>query len=202
MTESGEMTMVLLSGENDLEALHERIASVAADMRSAVLFDIDGVLADSQHRWHLVEEEGWDPFFEQCGKDPLLPLAHLIASLSMTYRIVLVTGRPERNRGLTMGWLNAHFIHCDELCMRPDNDFRTGEKRWALERLKEKYHIVCSFEDDPRNVAVYRELGIPVVCVYSGSFPGLYEDLCLRPDVTPDTAVRIEGLPDVPVGGS
>ena len=41
----------------------------------AVIFDIDGVLADASGRQHHLAglRRDWDAFFAECGEDPLIP---------------------------------------------------------------------------------------------------------------------------------
>ena len=64
--------------------------------------------------------------------------------------IIYLTGRPEFTRPKTEAWLKANGLDChEELLMRP-----AGERRHAgdfkvdeIERLGERYEIVCAFED-------------------------------------------------------
>lgn len=142
------------------------------ERRKAIVFDIDGVLADSSYRYYLVEEKGWKDFFSECHKDPPLPLCVIAREMwtSMGHRIILLTGRPESIRDMTAEWLRKHEVYYDLMLMRQNDHYVGSEKRETLEELMKVYDIVCAFEDDPKNVLVYRSLGIPVVAIHSGYY--------------------------------
>jgi phosphoglycolate phosphatase-like HAD superfamily hydrolase len=40
--------------------------------RPAVIFDIDGVLADAAGRQHFLDWGDWKSFFDACGDDPII----------------------------------------------------------------------------------------------------------------------------------
>ena len=60
----------------------------------AVIFDIDGVLADASGRQHHLAglRRDWDAFFAECGEDPLIPeVARLLELLTPEVAVVLLT---------------------------------------------------------------------------------------------------------------
>lgn len=97
-------------------------------MKSNVcIFDIDGTLANCDHRLHYVKNKpkNWDAFYSECMGDHVIwPVAEMLELFRKNYLIYIVTGRPERNRDLTELWLNNNKIYFDKLIMRGDRDFR------------------------------------------------------------------------------
>ncbi len=94
-----------------------------------IIVDIDGTLANNAHRQYLVigEKPNWEQFFSLVSLDlPIEPIVELCKSLQLTnkYKIVLVSGRPERCRQETVKWLNQHEIIFNEFYMRKDGDKR------------------------------------------------------------------------------
>src|SRR5690606_34485274 len=123
----------------------------------AVIWDLDGTLSDDRARAHFVEvEEGrsrdWRSYFDAMEEDP--PIAASIAILHALrqegFRIIYLTGRPEYTRPLTERWLEANGLdEFDHLLMRPEGERRpAGEfKVEVVTSLRERYEIVCAFED-------------------------------------------------------
>jgi uncharacterized HAD superfamily protein len=97
-------------------------------MKSSVcIFDIDGTLANCDHRLHYVKNKpkNWDAFYSECMDDHIIwPVAEMLELFRKNHLIYIVTGRPERNRDLTELWLNNNKIYFDKLIMRGDRDFR------------------------------------------------------------------------------
>ncbi|MBN9416012.1 MAG: hypothetical protein J0I12_11275 [Candidatus Eremiobacteraeota bacterium] len=76
---------------------------------SIVIFDIDGTLANCDHRRHHLEKEpkDWDSFFSECDKDTpidqVMELARLFFALKNP---VFFTGRSDLHRVQTVAWLS------------------------------------------------------------------------------------------------
>ena len=71
----------------------------------AVIFDMDGVLADTSGRQHHLAglRRDWDAFFAECGEDPIIPeVARLLELLTPGLVVVLLTARPARVRVQTL----------------------------------------------------------------------------------------------------
>ncbi|MBP7929397.1 MAG: hypothetical protein KAZ88_09665 [Acidimicrobiia bacterium] len=149
--------------------------SGSASRRLAV-FDLDGVIADAAARQGYIarREPDWEGFFLACGTDTVVPGATaLLASIDPALTLVLLTARPVTVRPQTERWLADNHIRHDVLLMRPYGDYTasTDFKRNATaELLREGYEIVLSVEDDPRNVEMFRSLGIPCYYVHSGYY--------------------------------
>jgi len=142
-----------------------------------VIFDLDGVLSDAAGRQHFLEGPGWqdwDAFFEACGDDPLVSeTAMLLQLLDPQLGIVLLTARPRRVLSETLSWLTRYRLRWDLLIMRQHGDYsRAYEyKHHSLARLRRLgWEVRLAFEDDPRNLAMFRGEGVPCVYIHSGYY--------------------------------
>jgi hypothetical protein len=90
-----------------------------------VVVDLDGTLCNSGHRDHLAQAGQWDEFHALLMDDePWQDVQLLVKTLSFTNMVVIgLTGRNERYRNATMGWLACHDIRPDRLLMRPDDSY-------------------------------------------------------------------------------
>lgn len=140
------------------------------------MFDMDGVLADASGRQHLLEHPGrdWDAFFEACGEDPLIDeVARLLEVLDHDLRIVLLTARPLRVQRHTLGWLERMHLRWDLLIMRDHRDYDSSRtfKRRTTEQLRAAgFDLRLAFEDDRRNVDMFRDEHVPCVYIHSGYY--------------------------------
>ena len=147
----------------------------------AVVFDIDGVLSDAAGRQHFIEGGGgyrkdWDAFFDACGSDPLIDeVGTLLHLLDDDLRIILLTGRPVRVQPQTLSWLDHYDLRWDLLVMRDWGDYSAARefKRWTIGDFRRYgFELRLAFEDDLRNVEMFRAEGIPCVYIHSGYFDG------------------------------
>jgi hypothetical protein len=142
-----------------------------------VIFDIDGVLADAAGRQHFVTGPGrrdWDAFFAACGDDALLEeTATLLHLLAPDLGIILLTARPVRVQEETLSWLARYGLRWDVLIMRPYGDYSMAwefklESLWELTAAG--WEVRLAFEDDPRNLTMFRSEGVPCVYIHSGYY--------------------------------
>ena len=143
---------------------------------NCVIFDLDGTLADINHRLHYIKEspKNWEQFFSHIPFDT--PIDHIAELLHMynksTYDVVFVTGRPERTRKNTIAWLNAHGMYNGEpIYMRNDNDRSPDDqvKMYLLHALRDDgWEPTMVFDDRDRVVAMWRRQGIPCLQVAEG----------------------------------
>lgn len=144
----------------------------------AVVWDLDGTLADDRARAHFVEVESgtkrdWKSYFDAIEEDaPIAASIELLRALHAAgVRIVYLTGRPEYTRPQTERWLKANGLdEYDELLMRP-----AGERRHAgefkvdeISKLRERYELVCAFEDRIDVAEHLRLSGLPVFLYGAG----------------------------------
>lgn len=136
-------------------------------MQRAVIFDIDGTLADNSERQKILQNDGynWKLFFEKMGNDKVnssvLELYNVL-KLSQKYKMFLVSGRPEEYRKLTEQWLIWNKIEFDELYMRPNGDYRSDVdiKKDILKTIQQKYKVSFVFDDRNSVVEMWRSEGL------------------------------------------
>ena len=94
-------------------------------VKELVICDIDGTVADNNHRQKILKEyKDWDSFFDLMHLDkPIWKIINLVKRLHKdNKKIVFITGRPERYREKTTCWLQEYFQFDIFLYMRDDND--------------------------------------------------------------------------------
>ena len=136
--------------------------------RPTVIVDIDGTLADVAHRRHYVQSKkrDWRAFNAGMRDDtPNAPVVMLYRTLwdSGDYDLVLLTGRNEEFRKVTLDWLKSHDIPHGDLYMRADRDNRADHvvKEEMLDRLLEEgRRIAFTIDDRAQVVAMWRRRGI------------------------------------------
>lgn len=139
------------------------------DLPTAMVFDIDGVLADVRHRLHHVQRrpKDWNAFFAAAPADPLLaPGAQLVDSAARDgHTIVYLTGRPERCRRDTEDWLARHGLAAGAVHMRRDTDRRPARltKVETLRQLSWRHRIEAFIDDDAAVVEQVRAAGFQVL---------------------------------------
>ena len=145
----------------------------------AVIFDIDGTIADCNHRRYLVEgvDKDWKRFRSLAGDDTQSPMVcRLFRSFrdSALYTIILVTGRYEEDRRLTESWLAWHGLtQYADLHMRADGDSRPDYevKLGIYKYLIEPHYDVKLVVDDRTSVVnMWRSLGLVCWQVAEGNF--------------------------------
>ena len=141
-----------------------------------MVFDIDGVLSDAVSRQHFLESgrRDWRGFFDACGDDPLIEeVACLLSLLDPALRIILLTGRPVRVQPQTLAWLERYELRWDLLIMRNFGDYRAARefKRLTVGALRVRaFDLRLAFEDDRRNLEMFRSEGVPCVYIHSGYY--------------------------------
>ena len=142
----------------------------------AVVFDMDGVLSDAASRQHFIERgrRDWRAFFDACGDDPLIEeVARLVDLLDQALVIVLLTGRPLRVQPQTLAWLDRYRLRWNLLIMRDVGDYSAARefKRDTVHDLRRYgFDLRLAFEDDRRNLDMFRSEGVPCVYVHSGYY--------------------------------
>jgi hypothetical protein len=142
-----------------------------------IVFDIDGTLANIEHRLDYVRSKpkNWAAFDAGIPNDKVNRfVAEAFHSLSAARNtIVLASGRSERSREATVAWLTKNNLHTwDNLYMRKADDFRSDDivKREMLDQIIADYGRKPDmvFDDRPRVVRMWRDAGIFVFNVYQG----------------------------------
>jgi len=152
------------------------------NMRDAVIFDIDGTLADvNEFLHHLVHRpdspRDWEGFHRAVGKAKVkLDVFYMLKLYNVrNITVILLTSRNEEWRAETAKWLKKKHIPYDVLMMRSKGDDRSAPefKEDRFKKIMQEFNIVQVFDDHPGVCGVAEELGIPVTKV-----PG-YEEASL-----------------------
>lgn len=147
-----------------------------------VIFDLDGTLANCEHRMHHIAEFDldcghagkidWEAFYRACVHDTPMraTINTMIAFCATGCRVEIWTGRSDLVRDETVAWLNQHGVPRCFMRMRPHGDHQPdiNLKRTWLQELGRTPDLV--FEDRTRVVAMWRAHGIPCFQVDSGDF--------------------------------
>ena len=166
-------------------------------MRQAVIFDIDGTLADISPRLKFIQgkKKDWKTFYEFMGLDtPIRSVCHLCATyvgmrktpiFALYTEVYFVTGRPEKYRDRTIQWLRETFpdlrdmgfddggLHSVHLIMRKNGDHRQDDvvKQEVLENIrKDDVEVLFAVEDRKRVVDMYRRNGVTCLQCAEGDF--------------------------------
>ena len=147
------------------------------DPGRAVVVDIDGVLSDASTRQHYIEapRRDWRAVLRGVRRRPgdRGGARRCSTLLDPELQIVLLTARPHRVHHLTEAWLRRYEIRWDLLIMRPWGDYelaRDFKQSTVWELRAAGFDLALAFEDDRRNVAMFRSEGIPCLYVHSGYY--------------------------------
>lgn len=137
--------------------------------RGLLLVDIDGVLADVTHRQHHLAgtRKNWNAFFAAADADPVIEAgAEAVRQAADDgYPIVYLTGRPERLRQVTEGWLTRHDLPVSPgaLQMRPHREWRPAAdfKVHVVRTLASGRTVADMWDDDEAVVSALHAAGFP-----------------------------------------
>ncbi len=153
-------------------------AQPGPDGRSAVIFDLDGVISNAWHRQTYLRRprQDWYGFFMAAKDDP--PIAAglgLVKSVAARgeHHVVICTARPHYVADITRQWLTSHGVYPDLLIIRPRRDRRSSAdfKRHEVGRMREAgYEPVLAIDDDELIIAMYQSEGIFALYHHSGYY--------------------------------
>jgi len=153
-------------------------------MKPLYIFDLDGTLANIEHRKHILDEKHdpnrWRRFYAACNRD--LPIPAVIATMERLRHsadIWIFSGRSEEVRDKTVKWLieNTNFMTHDldtALVMRQEGDYRADnvvKQEWWDGMLDEdRRRLVAVFDDRNQVVSMWRSNAVPCFQVAEGNF--------------------------------
>lgn len=144
----------------------------------AVIFDLDGTLADGTHRLHLLPTvdlhltDSWNEFNRASKDDSPIHSTIEVCNIMVQagLRVIILTGRSDIVRAETEAWLERNFVMYSELVMRPHSDNRKDIiiKEEFLRNQVGLENIVAAWDDSPAVIEHFRGLGITTyaVCDY------------------------------------
>jgi len=149
----------------------------------AVVFDLDGTLANNLYDPGSVAEWKWDGFANACNVAKSVPITkHIWKSFKGSQRIIL-TARPERMRNNTHDWLVRNIDYTQEddmLLMMPEQlknvqegfttvddiyKYQAEYKLNKLQYLEKEYNIAMFFEDNEIITEYVRQKGGIPTCL-------------------------------------
>lgn len=140
----------------------------------SVIFDLDGTLADIEHRVHHVrgQHKDYRAFHQNVDQDSpiheIISLTHSIAEHNPSTRVIICSGRSSECFAETKKWLHDHDVHYDRLYMRPEGDTIPDRvlKQQMLDNILRFYNKPWLAVDDRDTIAdVWRSNGIrTLVC--------------------------------------
>ena len=161
-------------------------------MKNVIVCDLDGTLADCEHRVHHVQRVGsnglkrkpdWDAFYagvkddkvNQAVGDMLEMMRIGAGECCFEYEFIFCSGRPERCRADTIKWLMdvaCFHPHQYTLLMRKDGDFRADYiiKQEILDAHIDKERVLFVLDDRQQVVDMWRRNGLTCFQVAPGDF--------------------------------
>lgn len=144
-----------------------------------ICFDIDGTLANLDHRIHLVRSKpkNWPAFFAGVKHDLIIPEVVSVYQhfAQAGHDIILASGRGEESRPDTEAWLaKSGLTDHKRVYMRAAKDYRSD----VIVKQEILYNQIIPdfgkkpdmvFDDRPGVVQMWRDNGIFVFNVYQGT---------------------------------
>ena len=159
-----------------------------------IVCDLDGTLADCEHRRHFIRGEGepvnWEAFYEHCDQDTCVEAVQIVLKTLWNngHEIAFWSGRMDIGsvREKTLAWLEnngfpmPNFVYCNELKqktflrMRPEGDYTPDEelkRSWLNDERENMFRKPDFVLDDRQKVVdMWREEGIQCWQVAKGDF--------------------------------
>ena len=144
-----------------------------------LVWDIDGTLANCEHRQHHVQNKPkrWDLFNAGMANDsPHGDIIWLFQTLQKQEDTIMLiaSGRGEEHRSITEAWLTEHEIFFRKLYMRPAKDSRRDSiiKTEILDQIRMEFATPFIVFDDRNQVVneAWRANGVRCLQVAPGEF--------------------------------
>lgn len=142
-------------------------------MQTAVIFDMDGTLADVSSIRHYLKPnhrgKDFDRFHTESVNVP--PHSHVVNASQIAnilgHSVLVVTARKHMWRHHTAWWLAMHGVPSDMLMMRGNTDQRQDYdvKKDMLDTISKAYHVIHAWDDNPNIIRLWKEHDIPTTVV-------------------------------------
>lgn len=136
---------------------------------TAWMVDLDGTLALNTHR----NPYDWRAAGDDSPNFAVVTVSQALATHPSVTAIIVISGREERARDVSITWLKSKGVPFDVLLMRSNGDSRPDEavKEELFRRHVEPFYCVIGVLDDrDRVVQMWRRLGLTCFQVADGSF--------------------------------
>lgn len=146
-------------------------------MTKVIVFDIDGTLANIEHRRAFVatKPKNWKAFNAGIVNDT--PHEDIVYLFRMFYHaghiLILCSGRGEEQRQVTESQMHKFGVPFDKMFMRPEKDHRPDDiiKVELLQKIRREFgEPFLWFDDRTRVVNAIRAEGVRVLQVAPGDF--------------------------------
>lgn len=150
--------------------------------RDAVIFDMDGTLADTGDLQRAIDagDPDYDAYHEKArNAEPLLWTVDAARRWeSAEFDVLIVTARSEKYRDVTRDWLYRNRVRYSELLMRDFGDTRPDAevKQDILRDVQTLYKVWRAYDDNASVAAMFEANGIPTVVL-----PGSEGETCGAP---------------------
>ena len=147
-------------------------------MRTAVIFDMDGTLANvSSIRYYLKrwdDSKGravkdFDAFHSESVNVPAhrWVVNHAQVAHMLGHDVLIVTARRHMWRNHTAWWLALHDVPSAALFMRGNDDSRPDYEVKAdmLSTIRKAWNVIHAVDDNPNVIRLWQENGIPTTVV-------------------------------------
>jgi len=149
-------------------------------VKNIIICDLDGTLCDIEHRRAHVATtpKNWDSFFYGIEDDTVNEAVMSVLEgwlKGFENEVIFCTGRPEKYRAATEGWLDEHYgvqLTGRELHMRKDGDYRPDDivKEEILNTHIDKDRVMFVLDDRQQVVDMWRHNGLQCFQVAEGNF--------------------------------
>lgn len=135
-------------------------------MTRAVIFDVDGTIADCSHRLHHLPH--WGKFFGDMHLDTVIdPVTFVLRQIYLNNeaKVLIVTARPDDldYKYKTQRWLADNHIPYHGFYMRKGGDYRQDSivKKEILQQIiSDRYDPFLVIDDQPQVVKMWRDNGL------------------------------------------
>lgn len=164
-------------GDHVIKGMARRARIDEAFGKEEIIVDVDGTLANIEHRLHFIKGETKDyrSFFDSVDED--LPIEENIAMVQNWFvrdpdnrRVILVSGRSDECRDKTEWWLKEQDVPYYLLIMRQAGDHRPDDqlKQMILDNFFRKELIQLVMDDRPSVIRMWESNDLNVIDVGNG----------------------------------
>ena len=147
------------------------------DHKKIIIFDIDGTLANIEHRRRFVasKPKNWPAFNRAIPQDTphedIVWLAHVMWERGCI--VLLASGRGEESREVTEAQMKQFGVQYNHMYMRKAKDSRSDDivKKEILDQIREEHgEPYMVFDDRDQVVSMWRREGVRCCQVAPGDF--------------------------------
>jgi predicted kinase len=148
------------------------VASQDPKLPHCIIVDMDATLCLNRSK---------RPFFgpgaaeKMMSDEPIEPVCNLVRSYcyDRDCELIIITGRDEPCREVTLKWLDKHWLYPNRLLMRQEGDYTPGpelKKSIYENNILNKYYVDFVVEDSTKVVNMWRSLGLICLQPNDGKF--------------------------------